>query len=135
MRGRAASGQAGALAAQVGGIGIAPGGNINYVSGHAIFEATHGSAPKYKGQNKVNPTALILSGKLMLDHLGEKAAAEKLAAAQALGEKLAGTTLKLTQKAGVDGRLFGSVTNHDVANALVKQSAHRERLIANKLRR
>jgi len=60
----------------VGGLGVAPGANIG--SEGAIFEATHGSAPKYKGQNKVNPTALILSGKLMLDHLGEKSAAEKL---------------------------------------------------------
>ena len=60
----------------VGGLGVAPGANIG--SEGAIFEATHGSAPKYKGQNKVNPTALILSGKLMLDHLGEKAAADKL---------------------------------------------------------
>jgi isocitrate dehydrogenase (NAD+) len=55
---------------------VAPGANIGTEG--AIFEATHGSAPKYKGQNKVNPTALILSGKLMLEHLGEKAAAEKL---------------------------------------------------------
>jgi isocitrate dehydrogenase (NAD+) len=60
----------------VGGLGVAPGANFG--TDAAIFEATHGSAPKYKGQNKVNPTALILSGKLMLDHLGEKAAAEKL---------------------------------------------------------
>jgi isocitrate dehydrogenase (NAD+) len=60
----------------VGGLGVAPGANIG--SNCAIFEATHGSAPKYKGQNKVNPTALILSGKLMLDHLGEKAAADRL---------------------------------------------------------
>jgi isocitrate dehydrogenase (NAD+) len=60
----------------VGGLGVAPGANIG--SEGAIFEATHGSAPKYKGQNKVNPTALILSGKLMLDHLGEKQAADKL---------------------------------------------------------
>jgi isocitrate dehydrogenase len=59
-----------ALAAQVGGIGIAPGANINYESGHAIFEATHGTAPKYAGLNKVNPSSLILSGKLMLDYLG-----------------------------------------------------------------
>lgn len=60
----------------VGGLGVAPGANFG--TDAAIFEATHGSAPKYKGQNKVNPTALILSGKLMLDHLGEKAAADKL---------------------------------------------------------
>jgi isocitrate dehydrogenase (NAD+) len=60
----------------VGGLGVAPGGNIGPES--AVFEATHGSAPKYKGQNKVNPTAMILSGKLMLDHLGETAAATRL---------------------------------------------------------
>jgi isocitrate dehydrogenase len=59
-----------ALAAQVGGIGIAPGGNINYVSGHAIFEATHGTAPKYADQDKVNPGSVILSGEMMLRHLG-----------------------------------------------------------------
>ncbi len=59
-----------ALAAQVGGIGIAPGGNINYVSGHAIFEATHGTAPKYAGKDVVNPSSVILSGEMMLRHLG-----------------------------------------------------------------
>jgi isocitrate dehydrogenase len=59
-----------ALAAQVGGIGIAPGGNINYVTGHGIFEATHGTAPKYAGQDKVNPGSLLLSGVLMYEHLG-----------------------------------------------------------------
>jgi len=59
-----------ALAASVGGIGIAPGANINYVTGHAIFEATHGTAPKYAGQNKVNPSSVILSGCMMLEHLG-----------------------------------------------------------------
>ncbi|MGG3915773.1 NADP-dependent isocitrate dehydrogenase [Rossellomorea vietnamensis] len=59
-----------ALAAQVGGIGIAPGANINYESGHAIFEATHGTAPKYAGMDKVNPSSVILSGVLMLEHLG-----------------------------------------------------------------
>ncbi|MBZ5201126.1 NADP-dependent isocitrate dehydrogenase [Planomicrobium chinense] len=59
-----------ALAAQVGGIGIAPGANINYDTGHAIFEATHGTAPKYAGQDKVNPSSVILSGVLMLEHLG-----------------------------------------------------------------
>jgi isocitrate dehydrogenase len=58
-----------ALAAQVGGIGIAPGGNINYESGHAIFEATHGTAPKYAGQDKVNPSSVILSGEMMFRHL------------------------------------------------------------------
>jgi len=59
-----------ALAAQVGGIGIAPGGNINYLTGHAIFEATHGTAPKYANLDKVNPGSVILSGVMMLDHLG-----------------------------------------------------------------
>jgi isocitrate dehydrogenase len=59
-----------ALAAQVGGIGIAPGGNINYVSGHAIFEATHGTAPKYANLDKVNPGSVILSGEMMFRHLG-----------------------------------------------------------------
>src|SRR5215470_10633290 len=59
-----------ALAAQVGGIGIAPGGNINYLSGHAIFEATHGTAPKYANQDVVNPGSVILSGVMMFDHLG-----------------------------------------------------------------
>jgi isocitrate dehydrogenase len=59
-----------ALAAQVGGIGIAPGGNINYVTGHAVFEATHGTAPKYADQDKVNPGSVILSGEMMFRHLG-----------------------------------------------------------------
>jgi isocitrate dehydrogenase len=59
-----------ALAAQVGGIGIAPGANINYVTGHGIFEATHGTAPKYANQDKVNPSSVILSGVMMLEHLG-----------------------------------------------------------------
>ena len=59
-----------ALAAIVGGIGIAPGANINYETGHAIFEATHGTAPKYAGKNKVNPGSVILSGAMMLEHLG-----------------------------------------------------------------
>jgi isocitrate dehydrogenase len=65
-----------ALAAQVGGIGIAPGANINYLTGHAIFEATHGTAPKYAGQDKVNPGSLILSGEMMLRYMGWAEAAE-----------------------------------------------------------
>jgi isocitrate dehydrogenase len=65
-----------ALAAQVGGIGIAPGGNINYVTGHAVFEATHGTAPKYADQDKVNPGSVILSGEMMLRHLGWNEAAD-----------------------------------------------------------
>jgi len=67
-----------ALAAQVGGIGIAPGANINYVSGHGIFEATHGTAPKYAGQDKVNPGSVLLSGVLMFEHLGWTNAADDI---------------------------------------------------------
>lgn len=69
-----------ALAAQVGGIGIAPGANINYETGHAIFEATHGTAPKYADLNKVNPSSEILSAVLMLEHLGWQEAADKITA-------------------------------------------------------
>jgi isocitrate dehydrogenase len=65
-----------ALAAQVGGIGIAPGANINYLTGHAVFEATHGTAPKYAGQDKVNPGSLILSGEMMFRYLGWDEAAD-----------------------------------------------------------
>jgi isocitrate dehydrogenase len=65
-----------ALAAQVGGIGIAPGGNINYVSGHAIFEATHGTAPKYANQDKVNPGSVVLSGEMMFRYMGWDEAAD-----------------------------------------------------------
>jgi isocitrate dehydrogenase len=67
-----------ALAAQVGGIGIAPGGNINYLTGHAIFEATHGTAPKYADQDVVNPGSVILSGVMMLEHLGWQEAADAI---------------------------------------------------------
>ena len=65
-----------ALAAQVGGIGIAPGGNINYITGHAIFEATHGTAPKYTNLDKVNPGSVILSGEMMLRYIGWDEAAD-----------------------------------------------------------
>ncbi|HUX04325.1 MAG TPA: NADP-dependent isocitrate dehydrogenase [Acidimicrobiales bacterium] len=67
-----------ALAAQVGGIGIAPGANINYVTGHGIFEATHGTAPKYAGQDKVNPGSVLLSGVMMFEHLGWDDAAKDI---------------------------------------------------------
>ncbi len=70
-----------ALAAQVGGIGIAPGGNINYVTGHGVFEATHGTAPKYAGQDKVNPGSLLLSGVLMFEHFGWQEAADDIISA------------------------------------------------------
>ncbi len=67
-----------ALAAQVGGIGIAPGANINYVTGHGVFEATHGTAPRYAGQDKVNPGSVILSGVLMFEHLGWRDVADDI---------------------------------------------------------
>jgi isocitrate dehydrogenase len=70
-----------ALAAQVGGIGIAPGGNINYLTGHAIFEATHGTAPKYANLDKVNPGSVILSGIMMFEYLGWPGAANRIIAA------------------------------------------------------
>lgn len=79
-----------ALAAQVGGIGIAPGGNINYDTGHAIFEATHGTAPKYSNLDKVNPGSLILSGEMMLRYLGWTDAADLIIKAmnKTIGEKI-----------------------------------------------
>jgi isocitrate dehydrogenase len=67
-----------ALAAQVGGIGIAPGGNVNYLTGHAVFEATHGTAPKYADLDKVNPGSVILSGEMMLRYMGWTEAADAL---------------------------------------------------------
>jgi isocitrate dehydrogenase len=78
-----------ALAAQVGGIGIAPGANINYVTGHAVFEATHGTAPKYAGLDKVNPGSVILSGEMMLRYMGWNEAADALITAMdvAIGRK------------------------------------------------
>ena len=78
-----------ALAAQVGGIGIAPGGNINYVTGHAVFEATHGTAPKYANLDKVNPGSEILSGEMMLRYMGWTEAADTIIKAmdKAIGQK------------------------------------------------
>jgi isocitrate dehydrogenase len=79
-----------ALAAQVGGIGIAPGANINYVTGHGVFEATHGTAPKYAGQDKVNPSSVLLSGVMMFEHLGWQDAADDIIAAveSTIGDKV-----------------------------------------------
>ena len=79
-----------ALAAQVGGIGIAPGGNINYDTGHAIFEATHGTAPKYANQDKVNPGSVLLSGEMMLRYLGWNEAADRIITAmdRTIAEKI-----------------------------------------------
>jgi isocitrate dehydrogenase len=70
-----------ALAAQVGGIGIAPGGNVNYITGHAVFEATHGTAPKYADLDKVNPGSVILSGEMMLRYMGWLEAADAIISA------------------------------------------------------
>jgi len=79
-----------ALAAQVGGIGIAPGANINYVTGHALFEATHGTAPKYAGKDMANPSSVILSGVMMLEYLGwgEAAAAIEKSLTKTIAEKI-----------------------------------------------
>ena len=79
-----------ALAAQVGGIGIAPGGNINYETGHAVFEATHGTAPKYTGMDKVNPGSLVLSGELMFRYLGWTEAADLIVSGveAAIGDRI-----------------------------------------------
>ena len=79
-----------ALAAQVGGIGIAPGGNINYLTGHAVFEATHGTAPKYANLDKVNPGSVLLSGEMMFRYMGWTEAADVIIAAmdQTIGQKV-----------------------------------------------
>ena len=90
-----------ALAAQVGGIGIAPGGNINYVTGHGVFEATHGTAPKYAGQDKVNPGSVILSGVMMLEYLGWNDAAAAIV--RALEETIAGGQVTYDLARGTDG--------------------------------
>jgi len=78
-----------ALAAQVGGIGIAPGGNINYLSGHAVFEATHGTAPKYANLDKVNPGSVVLSGEMMFRYMGWVEAADAIITAmdRTIGQK------------------------------------------------
>ncbi|MBN2191395.1 MAG: NADP-dependent isocitrate dehydrogenase [Polyangiaceae bacterium] len=88
-----------ALAAQVGGIGIAPGGNINYVTGHAIFEATHGTAPKYANLDQVNPGSVILSGEMMLRHLGWNEAADLIIA-------------------GIDGAIGARTVTYDFARLM-----------------
>jgi isocitrate dehydrogenase len=88
-----------ALAAQVGGIGIAPGGNINYVTGHAVFEATHGTAPKYANQDKVNPGSVVLSGEMMLRHMGWTEAADLIVK-------------------GMDGAIAGKRVTYDFARLM-----------------
>ena len=93
-----------ALAAQVGGIGIAPGGNINYVTGHAIFEATHGTAPKYAGQDKVNPSSVILSGVMMFRHLGWDEAADLIEQGHRARDRREGRDLRLRPADGAARR-------------------------------
>ena len=105
-----------ALAAQVGGIGIAPGGNINYITGHAIFEATHGTAPKYAGKDVVNPGSVILSGEMMLRYMGWTEAAELI--------------LK-----GLDGAISAKTVTYDFARQMegakeIKCSAFGDAVIA-----
>jgi isocitrate dehydrogenase len=105
-----------ALAAQVGGIGIAPGGNINYVTGHAVFEATHGTAPKYANQDKVNPGSVILSGEMMLRYMGWTEAADAIITA-------------------MDKAIAGKQVTYDFARLMegaseVKTSEFADRLIA-----
>ena len=91
-----------ALAAQVGGIGIAPGGNINYLTGHAVFEATHGTAPKYANQDKVNPGSVILSGEMMLRHLGWNEAADLIVR-------------------GMDGAIAARTVTYDFARLMIQE--------------
>ncbi|PZP39151.1 MAG: NADP-dependent isocitrate dehydrogenase [Pseudomonas fluorescens] len=105
-----------ALAAQVGGIGIAPGANINYVTGHAVFEATHGTAPKYAGLDKVNPSSVILSGEMMFRYMGWNEAADLLIA-------------------GVEGAISSKKVTYDFARLMdgateVKCSAFGDNIIA-----
>jgi isocitrate dehydrogenase len=91
-----------ALAAQVGGIGIAPGGNINYVTGHAVFEATHGTAPKYANQDKVNPGSVILSGEMMFRHMKWDEAADLIVR-------------------GMDGAIAAKTVTYDFARLMVQE--------------
>jgi isocitrate dehydrogenase len=105
-----------ALAAQVGGIGIAPGGNINYVTGHAVFEATHGTAPKYANQDRVNPGSVILSGEMMLRYMGWNEAADRVLQ-------------------GMDGAIAAKTVTYDFARLMpgateVKCSAFADAVIA-----
>ncbi|HKS36929.1 MAG TPA: NADP-dependent isocitrate dehydrogenase [Verrucomicrobiae bacterium] len=106
-----------ALAAQVGGIGIAPGGNINYLTGHAIFEATHGTAPKYANQDKVNPGSVILSGEMMFRYMGWNEAADLI--------------IK-----GMEGAISAKTVTYDFARLMdgateVRTSEFGDRIIAN----
>jgi len=109
--------QSDALAAQVGGIGIAPGANINYETGHAVFEATHGTAPKYANQDKVNPSSMILSAVMMLEHMGWQEAADLIV--NGIEKSIAAKTVTYDFHRLMDGA------------TLVKCSEFGDRIIAN----
>lgn len=104
-----------ALAAQVGGIGIAPGGNINYTTGHGVFEATHGTAPKYAGQNKVNPGSVILSGVMMFEHLGWHDVADTITSA--LGKTIEDKLVTYDFARAMDGAT--EVSTSDFGSAMI----------------
>ena len=105
-----------ALAAQVGGIGIAPGGNLNYKTGAAIFEATHGTAPKYADQDKVNPGSVILSGEMMLRYMGWTKAADKII--QAMDQTIANKTVTYDFERLMDGATLLKCS--EFADAMIK---------------
>ncbi|MEW6298246.1 MAG: NADP-dependent isocitrate dehydrogenase [Thermodesulfobacteriota bacterium] len=109
-----------ALAAQVGGIGIAPGGNINYVTGHAVFEATHGTAPKYANLDKVNPGSVILSGEMMLRYMGWTEAADLIIRAidRTIGEKIVTYDFARLMEGAKE------VKCSEFGNALIERMAH-----------
>ncbi|WP_197079145.1 NADP-dependent isocitrate dehydrogenase [Candidatus Syntrophocurvum alkaliphilum] len=105
-----------ALAAQVGGIGIAPGANINYITGHAIFEATHGTAPKYAGQDKVNPSSVLLSGEMMLRHLNWHEAADLII--KSMEKTISSKVVTYDFARGIEGSK--EVKTSEFADALIK---------------
>jgi len=108
-----------ALAAQVGGIGIAPGGNINYVTGHAVFEATHGTAPKYANQDVVNPGSVILSGVMMFEYMGWQEAAELIT--RSLEKAIAAKTVTYDFERQMEGAK--KVKTSEFANEMIKHMA------------
>jgi hypothetical protein len=109
-----------ALAAQVGGIGIAPGGNINYVTGHAVFEATHGTAPKYADLDKVNPGSVILSGEMMLRYMGWTEAADLII------KGMDGAIARSKTVTYDFARLMEGATEEVKCSEFVEEAAHRQ---------
>ena len=116
-----------ALAAQVGGIGIAPGGNINYVTGHSIFEATHGTAPKYAGQDKVNPGSVILSGEMMLRRLGWTEAADLIVKGLegAIGDKVVTYDFERQMEGATKVKTSEFARRHDRAHVGIRRPSRR----------